>query len=698
MQFYIPDTTRKAITGDFRALSQKMGYHIAKYNVPQVWMKTQGEGVTVAVLDSTPRWSPVICRDVDGKVHIFTVEEFYDMNSSEPVVTEKQEEIKHVSGWEVWNGHVSTSSGYWSAIKHVLRHRYQGRIVRINALGGVVDVTPNHSIFAANGRLVAASDIRVDSAISLAPIRKIQENSWFLGHKDVAWLFGFWAAEGSAYKVRAKDGYDRHYISITNKNRELLEKCRTLFAEHFNVQSRVVRSSGDVYKLHFQNKEIYEYFVENCTYKGQKRVPSGILNAPKIIKEEFLRGYNFGDGYHKARPRCQWEFLSFTTKSQLLASGLVYCIETVLNQEYNCFIREDKPDIITISLNKPLSEKEAKPRNVVKKVFDICYEGFVYDLETETHSFGCGVGPIRIHNTGCQMDHEDLVGSFATSRNCITASRSRARSSKKSTKTAKASNLDVTDRDGHGTHVCGIITANNNELGCVGVAPESKVIPIKVLGDDGSGSFDAIISGIDQAIALKVDVINMSLGSSSGNAALYAAIRRAYDANIPVVCAAGNRGTAALDFPAQYRETISVGALDPRNMKATFSQMGPNLDFMAPGVDILSTVPTNGYMLMSGTSMASPWLAGIVALLISKHKKNQGKTPIRSVDDVREHIRSMTVDLDSLGRDSKTGFGLVDVTKMREEFVTALSMDERFRVLQDKVCQLEQQLVRLNTV
>lgn len=195
---------------------------------------------------------------------------------------------------------------------------------------------------------------------------------------------------------------------------------------------------------------------------------------------------------------------------------------------------------------------------------------------------------VAVLDTGCSMTHEDLVGSFVGSFNCTNP---------------KRITNDVTDKDMHGSHVTGIIAARDNAIGIVGVAPDAKIIPIKVLGDDGSGSFEAIVAGIDKAIEMKVDVINMSLGAPGGHPMLYAAVKRAYDAGIPIICAAGNRGTASLDFPASYKETISVGALDVRNMKATFSQMGPNLDFMAPGVEILSTVPINSYMLMSGTCL-----------------------------------------------------------------------------------------------
>jgi len=228
--------------------------------------------------------------------------------------------------------------------------------------------------------------------------------------------------------------------------------------------------------------------------------------------------------------------------------------------------------------------------------------------------------------------------------------------------------LDVTDKDGHGTHVTGIVTANNNKLGVVGVAPQASVFVIKVLGDNGSGQYSDVARGIRQAVRAKVDVISMSLGGPDNDPALRAAVKMAYDAGIPVICAAGNSGNARkVDFPARYPQTISIGAVTDKRTRARFSQRGAHLDFMAPGVSILSTMPGNRYAVMSGTSMATPWVAGIVALMISKHRKYGGKTPIRNVEDVRSHLKKICVDMASRGKDSQTGFGLIDASQLKND-------------------------------
>ena len=214
---------------------------------------------------------------------------------------------------------------------------------------------------------------------------------------------------------------------------------------------------------------------------------------------------------------------------------------------------------------------------------------------------------------------------------------------------------------GHGTHVAGIIGAKNNSTGTVGVAPKASLYSLVALNDSGSGSFTNLIKSIDWCIANHMDVINMSLGASSDNKALYEAIRRAYDANIPIICAGGNSDWSGhLDFPGVYNETIAVASI-ARNMKRSyFSSIGANIDVAAPGSNIVSCTPENTYSSYSGTSMASPFVAGLVALMIAKHRKLGGSTPINNVEDVREHLIRTTTDADYDGNDSYTGYGLIN--------------------------------------
>jgi subtilisin family serine protease len=218
-------------------------------------------------------------------------------------------------------------------------------------------------------------------------------------------------------------------------------------------------------------------------------------------------------------------------------------------------------------------------------------------------------------------------------------------------------------KQGHSTHVAGIIAAKENNEGVVGIAPKAKLVIAKSLGDDGGGSDESIADAIDWCIEQKVDIINMSLGAPAKYAHLFTktekAVKKAYENNIVVICASGNENASKVGIPARYEEAIAIAAVNSKKQRANFSNKGPTLDFAASGVDIISTFLDNTYASLSGTSMASPQVAGLAALIISEHKNNPEKnTPLTSPEDVRDHIRKMCIDLGPAGWDKEYGYGL----------------------------------------
>jgi subtilisin family serine protease len=191
---------------------------------------------------------------------------------------------------------------------------------------------------------------------------------------------------------------------------------------------------------------------------------------------------------------------------------------------------------------------------------------------------------------------------------------------------------DPTDGNGHGTHVTGIVVANrDNSEGIAGVAPGARVLPLRVLDDDGAGYADDTIKAIDYAIDKGVHVINLSLGDFLPlQSTLFddpdyrAVLERAVDAGIVVVLAAGNNSLPKCENP-NVGGIICVGAVDNRGMRSGFSSFGSNVDLMAPGgsgvgtssEDVLSTYTGSRYESISGTSQAAPHVAGVAALLVS---------------------------------------------------------------------------------
>lgn len=175
---------------------------------------------------------------------------------------------------------------------------------------------------------------------------------------------------------------------------------------------------------------------------------------------------------------------------------------------------------------------------------------------------------------------------------------------------------DAQDRHGHGTHVAGIIGARDNSIGVVGLAANARLVGVRVLDDTGSGSYSAIIAGIDYVVAnaRSGDVMNLSLGGPASRM-LDEAVRRAAQKGIKVVVAAGNEGQSVLTTsPARlnYPGVYTVSAFDRNGRIAPFSNYGSSVDVAAPGVMILSTRIGGGALYMSGTSMAAPHVAGLL--------------------------------------------------------------------------------------
>ena len=208
---------------------------------------------------------------------------------------------------------------------------------------------------------------------------------------------------------------------------------------------------------------------------------------------------------------------------------------------------------------------------------------------------------------------------------------------------------------GHGSHVAGIIAAvADNAIGGSGVAPQSRILPIRVLDSLGSGDSTDVSKAVRFAVDSGAKVINLSLGGPSESTTLANALQYAADRNVLVVAAAGN-GTAdsAPKWPAASDLTLAVTALDRENNVTSFDQRGDYIDLAAPGVSILSTVG-NEYKIQSGTSMAAAFVTGAAALLFAAQ-------PSITAAQVRDILQRTATDIGVPGRDTTFGYGLVNL-------------------------------------
>lgn len=254
-------------------------------------------------------------------------------------------------------------------------------------------------------------------------------------------------------------------------------------------------------------------------------------------------------------------------------------------------------------LNKDYDVSSIEPDYVVKTESEETPWNVQQVNATVAHSFGIkgsGVN-VAVFDTGISQ-HEELKISGGVS--CVDGVES------------------ISDDNGHGTHVAGIISSVINDTGIIGVAPETNLYSVKVIKKDGSGSYSDIIEGIEWAIDNKINIINMSFGGSENSTILEDAVKLAYSNNILIFASAGNNGGSStvdtIQYPAKYSEVIAVGAVDQNNNRASFSSTGYGIELMAPGVNINSTLNNGTYGLKSGTSMASPHAAAVAALIWSK--------------------------------------------------------------------------------
>ena len=361
-------------------------------------------------------------------------------------------------------------------------------------------------------------------------------------------------------------------------------------------------------------------------------VPGVALGAEKSVIIGFKQrpGASERTLVHRARGRIERSFQLIPAVAASIPEGEIKNLR--LNRAI-AYVEENA--VYTMAAASPADDEGANSWQVSRTFADVAHA---------SGNLGTGV-KVAILDTGIDYTHEDLDGNYRGGYDFV------------------FSDNDPFDDsfNSHGTHVAGIVAAEKNGMGIVGVAPEAELYAVKVLDGAGFGKVDWIIAGIEWAVSNGVDVINMSL-SGPDRQALREACQRARSAGVLLVAAGGNSlaGGGPVWYPAAYDSVIAVTATDEFDLPEYHSPLGDALELAAPGVDIFSTVAGGNYDRLSGTSQATASVSGAAALYIRSHMTDLNGDRLVDNEDVRLILQFTALDLGDQGRDEIYGYGLVN--------------------------------------
>lgn len=670
--------------GELNALSDHIGWGLRDLQVPMSWMETKGEGVVVMVIDSGVANHPDIGdNELKNYSKSFVDEGFQDyvghgcILPADKIYTSIYGLQKIEDAFNSVNGNIYfiddaivkdvSYDNFFTLSMNKIGHtepkkinaihklKYFGSIYNVKTKEGNLGLTPWHLVYVLSSRRglkktikkVRADELKIgdriltsgisDCFINYNEIFNEDSNNKIILNEDLAYIMGLICSDGHLIKKKTQ-----YRLSFHNTNYELGTNFKNLINKIFNIEvkfrERIIEGNKPCGEWYFDNKFVFKFFEKLGIPRGCKstslKLPVCITNSPHSVIFSFYSGYIDGDGSickKSGRIRIISSSKDFVEESKLLLRTLgirassfnhVYLKEKKckIKNKSCCYCLRISSDIrLTNSLRIKRNNKYSKGQSrVSSKIISIDkshYDGYLYDLTVE--------------------DNNNYV----------------------------ANGLIVSN-----THVSGIISAKNNAIGIVGVAPLAKIISVKVIDKYGRATDRVLKRALEYAESIKPDIINLSLGSYSKQTSLERVYKRLiYDLNIPIVCASGNSGKKGVMYPAKYPFTISVGSYKQGRGISEFSSYCEKLehvDFVAPGEEILSTHLNGKYAVMSGTSMAAPFMSGIIALLISKYKKNNQSY---TVEEIRNLLAASSINLGEKKKDSMFGYGIINIERALRE-------------------------------
>ncbi|KQL49012.1 peptidase S8 [Brevibacillus choshinensis] len=425
------------------------------------------------------------------------------------------------------------------------------------------------------------------------------------------------------------------------------------------------------YRMH-QNAEQEQREPHPRVTSTEASIPRiNFIEQVKDIRRDLEKRSHIQTLHHNPRDRSHYVehevVVRFSPRpDQKTIDKMVASLDAKIKRDFDKFIIIKSRSLSTKQLMKKLAEHPdsvfAEPNFLLlpnRKPNDPYYSEYQWNLpligmeQSWDVSEGSSDVVVAVVDTGVDMGHPEFKGKLVEGYNVLNDTNK------------------PQDDNGHGTHVSGIIAAKtNNKDGIAGMTWKSKLMPIKAIGADGSGSAVDIAQGIYWATDHGADVINLSVGNYTSSAALKEACRYAYENNVVLVAASGNDASDQPSYPAAYEEVLSVAAVDHLKERADFSNFGDYVDVAAPGVDIPSTYIYSDYASLSGTSMACPHVAALAALVRSVH-------PDMKTHDVMELIRKSALDLGPPGHDQLYGYGMIDVSSTLKQLRTEPAKTEQ---------------------